>query len=323
MTAQEYIVATLEKLAEPTSLESISSTALEDAIFAKVMSKKFRKLKADESAVRTTKNAIHLAVSNNQPITVSYLFGGNKLWRFEEAPEIDWAELFSLIYFLQWMKSITNVYGPGARLDYYSEDVAVEVLNNVTRQETEMYSKTFRDMLEWIKPYIPRNVSITYRRYGEEYKDYDDYLRELEAAKALVLQENNGQLPTLSETQKLATELNVRLLPGQVEDPQWREKVELTHKALEKTDTIENSYFSDVSLILACPTIYEGWIATGSTKKSYAKFWAGVGALEASGNDFNEVVLTPKQLENAKFEWQTIKLSGLSGKNFSRIRVLR
>jgi hypothetical protein len=42
-----------------------------------------------------------------------------------------------------------------------------------------------------------------------------------------------------------------------------------------------------------------------------------------SGDSFSELVLTPKQLEAATFEWETVKLDGLSGKNFSKIRVLR
>jgi hypothetical protein len=323
MTPQQYITSTLQALAEPVQMETIGNTPLQEAIFAKVMSKKFRKLKADDETIRITKNAISLAVSNNKPVTVSFLFGGNKLWRFDEAPEIDWAELFSLIYFVRWMKSIASVYGPGARLDYYSEDVAVETLNNVSRAETEVYSKTFRDMLDWFKPYIPKNVTITYRRYAEEYKDYSDYLHELEAAKVLVLKENSGKLPELSERQKTATELNVRLVPGQDEDPLWRERVELIHQSLEKTDTIDRCYFKDPTLILACPTYYSGWIATGSTKKSYAKFWAGLGVLEKSGDSFNELVLTPKQLDTAKFDWQSINVEGLPGKNFSKVRVLK
>lgn len=322
MTAQQHILSTLQALAEPAPPEDIGNTPVEEAILVKVLSKKFRKLKADEKTVATAKNAIHYAVERNQPVTVSFLFGGNKLWRLEEAPEIDWAELFSLIYFVRWMKSIASVYEPGARLDYYSEAVAVETLNNVPRSETDQYAKSFEAMLAWVKPYIPGNASITFRKYSDEYSDYSDYLEELAAAKQLVLQDNGGELPTLSEKQKLATELNVRLVPGQNKDPNWREKTELVHQALERTATIERQYFNDPSLVMACPTTYSGWIAVGSTKRSYAKFWAGVGALEKSGDSYNELVLTPQQLESAKFVWESVSLDGLEGKNFGRVRVM-
>lgn len=321
MTAQEYILKELKELKKPVQHEDIGNTPIEEAIFAKVMSKKFRKLKADDETVRVAKRAIHTAVKTNKPVIVSFLFGGNKLWRFDEAPEIDWAELLAVIYYLRWMKTICSVYQPGACLDFYSEDIAVETLNNVPRVEAEQYSKTFRAMLEWLKPYIPEGVTVTYRRYAEEYENYEDYLKELEVAKAKVLAENDGNLPQLTDHQKAATELNVRAKPGQTDDPQWREKVEVIHRALEATPTLER-YLNDESLVMACPTVYSGWVAVGSTKRSYAKFWAAVGVLEKSGDSFNALVLTPKQLESAKFEWQDIKLDGLSGKNFSRIRIV-
>ena len=80
---------------------------------------------------------------------------------------------------------------------------------------------------------------------------------------------------------------------------------------------------TDQTIIPSCPTLYPGLIATGSTKRSMAKFWAAVGVLEKAGENFNELVLTPKQLDAAQFDWKEVKLEGLKGKNFSKIRVLR
>jgi len=322
MDPQEYLISTLESLQTPIKAESIGKTPLEEAIFAKVMSKKFRKLKADEETIKVTRRAIHTAVSTGQPVIISFLFGGYKLWRFDEAPEIDWAEIFAVTYFVRWLKTIAAVYPPGVTLDFYSEDIAVETLNNIARNETERYSQTFKAMLDWIRPYVPQNVNLSYRRYGDEYNTYADYLRELDAGKARILRQNHGKLPTLNDAQKAATELNVRLLPGQDSDPLWREKVEVVHKGVEATDTMSR-YLNDPSLIMACPTKYSGWVAVGSTKRSYAKFWAGVGALQRAGSSFNELVLTPNQLKTTEFEWAPIKLDGLKGKSFSQLRILK
>jgi hypothetical protein len=322
MTAREYIISTLKALAEPAAMEDIGKTALEDAILTKVMSKKFRKLKANERSIRITKRAIKHAIENNEPVTISFLFGGNKLWRLDEAPEVDWAELFSLVYYLRWMKSIASVYPPGARLDYYSQALNVDIMNNVPLSETEQYTKTFKDLLEWIKPYVPDRVSVTYREYAEEFDSYDDFVRELEAAKQETLKANSGELPVLSEAQKAATELNVKLKPGQDKDPLWREKVEWIHQSIEETETFKRVYFADESLILACPTIYNGWIAVGSTKRSYAKFWVGAGVLQKDRETFHELVLTPNKLEDGKFGWEDVNFEGLKGKNFSKIRII-
>ena len=322
MTAKDYILSTLEEMASPILTEDIGDIPLEDAIFKKVMSKKFRKLRVDEKGIEITKRAIDNAIEKKEPITVGLLFGGNKLWRFEEAPEIDWAELFSLTYFVEWIRGIASVYKYGAKLEYYSQDISVESLNNIPRSETDKYSETFRSMLKFIKPYIPEGITITYKRHLEEYKDPDDYLKELEKAKKEVLAENKGKLPKLDEQMKASTELNVKLKPEQADDPQWREKVELQHQAIFKTPVLVK-YLSDPMLIPACPTWYPETIATGSTKRSYAKFWAAVGVLRLENDRFVELVLTPNQLKSADFTWENVDIEGLEGKNFKKIRIIK
>lgn len=321
MTEQQYIRSLLEGLASPEPTCHIGATALEDAIFAKVMSSKFRKLRADDAAVRITRSAIAHAMAHGAPIKVGLLFGGNKLWRFDEAPEVDWAELFSLVYYLRWMKSIAGVWGPGATFEYCSQDISVESLNNVSREESERYTVGFRRMLEWIEPYLPPRVTVTYRRLADEYADRSEYEAELATAKELVLANHAGELPALSAAQKLATELNVRLRPGQAEDPQWREKVELEHLAIFETRSLQ-PYLHDTTLIPTCPSRMDAVIITGSTRKSIAKFWAAVGALERTGGEYLDVVLTPRQLASARFEWHDVHVEGLHGRNFSRIRVV-
>ena len=321
MTAKDYILSTVEKLKRPIRTEDIGSTQLEDAIYAKVMSKKFRKLKPGDDCVKITKEAIRLFVKENKPVRIFQMFGGNKLWRFEEAPEIDWSELFSLTYFVEWSRLIASVYKPGVLFEYFSQDISVESLNNIPRSETNKYSETFRELLKWIEPYLPDGVKVTYTRHYELFKNPDDYIKELEEAKKEILKKNKGKLPVLTDAMKAATELNVKLKPGQDKDPEWREKVELQHQAIFETKTLK-AICDDPSKIWTCPTYYPDSVVTGSTKRSYAKFWAAVGALQKEGDSYAELVLTPKQLESAKFEWENIDIEGLSSKNFKRIRIL-
>ncbi len=322
MTAQEYIQTKLDKLAEPIVHENPGKVPLEDAIYAKVMSKKFRKLKGDPTILDIAKKAIKHSVENNKPIVINVIFGGNKLWRFDESPEIDWAELFVTIYYAQWLKSIASVYKPGAYLEFYSEDVVLETMNNLPPEETDQYSASFKTMLEWIRQYLPESINFGYKRYGEEYENRAAFLLELEEAKTKVWKELGKKLPELTEHKKYATELNVRLKPGQADDQQWREKAELIHLSIERTPTMER-YINDLTMIPACPTYYPGCITTGSTKKSLAKFWVAVGALEKVDDSYSDIVLTPKQLETAQFDWESVQFAGLQGKNFSRIRVVK
>ncbi len=321
MTPQEYILSTIKALKAPIVMENIPQGKLEDAIYAKVMSKKFRKVKPGEPAVKLTKEAIRLAVTENKPIRIVQMFGGNKLWRFEEAPEIDWAELFSLTYFIQWCRYIASVYEPGVIYEYFSQDISVETMNNVPRAETDKYSKTFKELLDWIHPYIPPQITVSYLRHFEMFNDPQDYYKELEKSKTELFNQNGNKLPELTDIMKAATELNVKLKPGQDDDPEWREKVELEHQAIFMTPTLRR-YADDPHIIWTCPTYFADSVVTGSTKRSYAKFWAGVGALQKNGDSYAELVLTPKQVETMKFEWQDINIEGISGKNFKKIRIV-
>ncbi len=322
MKAQDFILSTIEALAVPIVPVSIQDNKLEDEIYARVMSKKFRKLKAGDKAVEITKNAIAHSVKENKPIRIFEMFGGNKLWRLPEAPEIEWAELFSLTYFMQWCRTIASVYPPGVIFEYYSQDISVESLNNVPRSETDRYSQTFRQLISWIEKYLPSNIQIIYTRHYELFDDPSKYLSELEIAKKEVLKSNDNKLPELTEKMKAATDLNVKLLPGQGDDPLWREKVELQHQAIFLTKTLRE-YCDSPDIIWTCPTYYEDSVVTGSTKASIAKFWAGVGALRPKGEKYEELVLTPKQLADAKFDWEETTIPGLKGKNFDRVRILK
>jgi hypothetical protein len=322
MTAQEYITGELQKLSQPIELVSIGDVPLEEAIFAKVMSKKFRKWKVDEDAISLAKNAISYAVAHNQPVQIGLLFGGNKLWRFDEAPEIDWSELFSLMHYARWMKSIASVYEPGVSFGYYSQDVSVERLNNLERSETGRYAETFTAMLEWLSAYLPENIKVTYRRHSEVV-DGAAYDAELESGVQQTLEASGGKLPDMTDSEKRTTELNVRLRPGQDQDPQWHEKVELQHRAIFVTKSLL-PYLSDHTTIACTAMPYPGYLAIGSTKRSIAKFWASVGVLEKDNDSFHTTVLSPKQLAAAHFTWQDVSIDGLStiGKNFSKVRVV-
>src|SRR5690606_14583674 len=116
--------------------------------------------------------------------------------------------------------------------------------------------------------YIPKGTTITYKRYQDEYSDYSEFIADLERAKILA-KKIYGDPPQLTDKQKQATFLNVKQKPGQDKDPDWMGKVEIIHKAMEMTPPIQR-YVEDPSIIKACPTYYEGYIAVGSTKKSYA-----------------------------------------------------
>lgn len=226
-----------------------------------------------------------------------------------------------MIYYAKWMRYIAEIYEPGVTLEYFSMDVVQLRLNNLPRSETDQYTESFLKIIDWMEQYLPENIKFSYRRYGDLYKDLSDYDPDLDETMKTVSEELGGKLPVLTEQQRYMTELNVRITSEQEKDPLWREKNELMHLAVERTKAMDE-YVNDKRFVPVCPTPWPGVIATGSTKKSFAKFWYAVGALERDGDTYHQIVLTPKQLKAAKFGWEPVKFTGLEGKNFNKIRIV-
>ncbi len=322
MDAKEYILSQLNSLRSSGGSQKFENqAALVDFLFKAVMSKKFRKYSATTEYQQHIRSAIELNVKNNDPVKIAIVFGCYKLWRLEESPEPDWAELFSMIYYALWLKPIAENYGPGVWFDFYSDDVIVKYIDNIPRADTEKYREIFKQLLNFIKQYLPNNMKFTLNRVGDQYASEEDFLADVEAQKKKLLEKYNGKFPPLTPEQKATLDLNVRLDPGQDKDPEWREKIQLTHDSYMLV-TKRRPYYRTPDKIVAITKQADNTIAVGTTKTSIAKFWAGVGALKAQNGNLIETVLTPSQSTSANFHWEPIAIDGLDGKNFKKIRVV-
>lgn len=317
-TPKKYVLDRLGNLKIKTVGSDFKNPAdLVDFLYKAIMSKKFRKYSVNPEYQKHIRSAIELNVRNGEPIKIAIAFGGYKLWRFEESPEPDWAELFSMIYYAYWLKPIADAYKPGVWFDFYSDDVIVKHIDNIPREDTEGYCKVFREILAFMKRYLPGNMNFTLNRVGEQYASEQEFLSDVEAQKRILIEKN--QTP-LTEEQKGILNLNVRLNPGQERDPEWREKVQLMHDAYMLASK-RRPYYRVPDKIVAITKKLDNAIAVGTTKTSIAKFWAGVGALKRQDNNFIETILTPAQLASVKFTWEPLTIDGLNGKNFTRIRI--
>jgi len=321
MTAKEFIEKRLDELKPKAEIiqKPSSKEELGKFIFKTLMLKKFRKFSVTPEYIPHIKGAIKNSIENNLPIKLLFPFGGYKLWRLEETPETDWAELFTLMYFVKWIRPITEVYEPGVALDFSSDDVIVERMNNIPKSDTETYNKSFNMVVSFLEKYIPKNVRITMTPVSSYYtpeefeKDLEDKIEKME--------KELGGLPRLDEQHKRMVELNVRLNPGQDKDPLWREKIELIHQsyyAVSKRRVYNNA---KDKIKVFCMKM-ENCIPVGTTKSSTAKFWPGAGALKKVGDSFMEYVLSPSQLEKAEYITEPISITGLDGKNFKKIKII-
>jgi hypothetical protein len=324
MTTQEYIRSALNQLKEPIVLpQPKNQSELVDIIFKFITSKKFRKYSLTEAYALHIKTSIQENVQAGKPINLTFLGGCYKLWRLDEAPESDWAELFAHIYFSRWTKPVCAVYEPGVWFDFFLDDIIVPRINNIPESDVEAYRASRQKLLDFLKSYQPNNLHMTLTGVGSLFGSKEEYESLLEQNIEKLASELPGGLPMLTEAQAAMTGLNVKVTPEQLADPKWREKVELIHSAYMRTKNATGySTASDKIKVFTQPFPNGTCIAVGTTKDSIAKFWAGVGALKLRDDSYRQLVLSPSQLEKVAFTWEPIEIDGLTGKNFTRIRVL-
>lgn len=320
MKPNEYIIQILGELKDKESAPIDNEDSVDERIHKLLMSKKFRKYSTNSEYTDHIRSAIKLSTSKKEPIKLTLVFGGYKLWRLEESPEVDWAELFSFIYYTNWLKPICAIYNPGVQLDFYSDDVILEIMDNVPKKDTEEYIQSFKNLLEFIKQYLPENLSFTLNRVGDQYKTYDEFKKELRE-RVQNAEKELGGLPTLTPEQAELVDLNVKLKPGQKNDSKWREKVFLIHEGYSKVSK-RRPYYRTPDKIFIITKQMKNSIAVGTTKTSIVKFWIGAGVLKETNGSYIEYIFSPKQLQLNDFIKEECIIKGLDSKNFKTIRIL-
>lgn len=321
MNPKEYIVSRLKDLKSKPVFQPRRGEKLEDFIVRTILSKKFRKYAVTPEYRQHIINLVNHSVAKKEPIKFTFVFGGYKLWRLEESPEVDWAEFFAFIYYVNWLKPITTIYKPGVCFDFFSDDVILQIMNNVPKKDTDRYIETFRQLINFIKPYLLKNFKLTLNRVADQYNSFAEFKKELDSTIYKAEPEIKNNPLVLTAEQIAMIELNVKLAPEQNKDSKWREKVQIIHDAYAKSSK-RRPYYRNPEKIMVINIPVKDSLAVGTTKTSVVKFWVGVGALKQTENDFIEYIFSPKQLTAMKFMQEKIKIVGLDLRNFQTIRIL-
>jgi hypothetical protein len=324
MKAQEYIQSQLDSLKKPIGLvKPTNETELEEAIYKALMSKKFRKYSANEDLQEHVKNAIKLNIEKNEPINITFLHGAYKLWRLEESPEADWAELFSLMYYTNWVKPVCEIYEPGVWFDFFVDDLIIPKLDNVEFANVQAYIKSYQSVIDFLKNYQPSNLKMTITPVGSQFESPEAFDKSVQRNLDKLTAEVPSGLPELTESQKAMVELNTKVTDEQLKDPKWREKVYHLHNAymITKSEPGYHKGRPEKIMVFNQPLPSGTTISVGSTKDSIMKFWIGVGVLQPRDGSFRQVILSPNQLKDGKYNKETVKVDGLTGRNFYSVRV--
>ena len=195
----------------------------------------------------------------------------------------------------------------------------IERMNNIPKEDILKYKESFDKLVKFLEYYLPKNFKFTFTPIGSFYEK-EEFEKDLED-KINKKKIEFGGLPVLDDKKRSMVELNVKLNPGQDNDPLWKEKIELLHQAYFTVDK-RRPYNRAINKILVFPTKIKDGVAVGTTKNSVAKFWVGVGVLKMTDDNFIESILSPSQLNACHFQKETISINGLDSKNFKSIRII-
>lgn len=317
MTPTDYILTQLQKLKE-FHPRKVPKEQLVEEIFRLIMSKKFRKYAASEELIKQIKEAIELNVKNNEPIKFAFPHGGYKLWRLQEAPLPDWAELFADMYYTKWLKPICEIYEPGVWFDYFVDDLILPKMNFIPLEHVNAYIAEERSVVDFLATYRPANFKMTVTDFqsvwGSDTNFYEALDREIDKLSQTHQNFNEEELTSV--------EFNAHPTASTLKDPLWRQKVRIVHDAYTPLKRSLGYYYNPEKIPVTTQPIASGkLLVVGTTKTSIAKFWVGVGALKNNGDNFQEYVLSPKQIEQYTCNLIPVLIPGLVGKNFKTIRV--
>lgn len=314
----------------PDDTALLEQNGINEFIYSKLTSKKFRKFKMDEACIVRTKNAIHLRTENNEPINIVYPQGGYKLWRLPSSPTVDWAEYFNISYVLEYVASIAAAYKPGVHIVYFMHTLLMELHDNLTVDEIQDYVDSFENLLQEFRKYLPANISISILRDADLYTR-DEYFKALENGKTRA----EEKYKTWDEKQKIRyakmSELNIK----------WNGKEDWTK--LSKTEKGEKIYLAalyetaamseltrinekvkSANIVLVFTKGTPAFIGIGSTKASMAKFWVGFGVLQIKDDSFLPIILTPSQYTDAlKSDYENIPVNLINHTNFNEILLFK
>ncbi|MBA3724578.1 MAG: hypothetical protein H0W89_06885 [Candidatus Levybacteria bacterium] len=329
MNIQTYLQSELQNSSQyELSLEDqklLHALSLEEFLYKKLTTKKFRKWSLDEASSKRIKEAIALNVQTQKPIQCIFPFGGYKLWNLDSAPTVDWAKFFTIAYYLKWIAPILKVYQPGIHFTFSSDDVIVERLDNIPPKDTKAYFDSFKNLLQIFAQHFPANLTMDIVRVADLYtseafeKEFASHLPEM--MKAYENPEPNRYQKMLA-TSALNFQWNGVQDFTTVSESEKQKKIKMgpiIHDAYGKM-VGRRAFVRGEEKIVVFTTPIPNAIAIGTTKTSVTKFWTGIGVLEKYNDAFKARILSPEQIKSEQMI-EEVSVHIIDLKNFQTIAV--
>jgi hypothetical protein len=305
----------------------------------KITRKKFRRHTLTSQTLSSVTEKIRNSVKKESPIHFVFPFGGYKhFWNLSH-PEPDWAELFSLRYISDLVSPLLSAYEPGVIVEYMSEDLILNRMNNYPIKSLDLYSEIFSNLISWYKQYLPMNFDLRFFRVGDRVNK-DELILEVER----LIPERRKQFESLSAEQReqeLHRSNRSIFWKGSKDLSLLSEKdrqqiiidsriIELAYYEVEAKSEYLGEYLSGddhICLLTSFGTTHDNDIyqdlTIGSAHGSLVDFWIGRGILEKSKTGYHPRIVSKNQYEQFA---STIRAEAVSGllpyMNFQQIEVI-
>ena len=273
-------------------------------------------------AIGYTLTKLSNAMTDKNPITFTFCFGGYKCHTSPAHPQVDWAELFNMNYLVSYLYPIIKSYEYGVIIEYESEEVSIQ-FNNVPQERTDQYTDSFKKLVNYyvdavnkkydlslsIRLVIARdlyNVDISelYRLIDDNKQKYYDFFEQLsdkEREKWIQRAESNfmweGGIKKYGE---LTAEERYEI---------YKDARIINEAFLDADYFLRESWFEDpyrIPLtgtwgIMTSAQPIDGWLHIKSTASSKVDCWIGTGFLEKVSKKgtikYNEMILSKSQIQ--------------------------
>ena len=145
---------------------SLNGTNFREQILNRLFLQRYSKKSQSEKAKKYTALKVDNILKDNLPFIFCFCFGGYKHFWSPTYPEPDWAEIFTIKYFMEYVLPIAKLYDNGVTIEFESEEVILSHMNNVPQEGLDKYNKVFSELITYInqKTNYPLNLNLVLAR---------------------------------------------------------------------------------------------------------------------------------------------------------------
>ncbi len=283
-----------------------------------LFSSKFRMGEVNPEFKISVERKINESIKLNSPIHVVVADGGFKNHKCVSAPNIDFAELMQVIFVINKLSPISQMYKPGLRIEYTHDAHIMNYIDNVDLNGINQYVEQFSKMLRRLEKLVPKNVSLSNTSFKDFY-NLDEMSERIEA------EIGKNESKYFSETdfkKKLNNARNNYITSRKERDFDYElKKSVLKHKVWMDIDVKERfEYLEGQTRIPILHKIVPEVLPIFSYKGSNKQYWISNGVFTNSGTNFE--LITPNNLRSKKLKKLKLKSNVLGMEVFGTALIL-